>query len=218
MDLLDGSTGIVTGGGSGIGRAIAMVAAREGANVVVADINASNAEETASLIGSSDGRVISIHADVSKEDAVKDMLDQTISSFGKLDWAVNNAASQKPGPLLVDCTDKDWDFTIKVTLKSVWLCMKYEIPQMINNGGGSIVNIGSMAGVNGNPMQSPYAAAKGGVIALSKTAAAEYAPHGIRVNVINPGMIRTPGVEYFIAIAPDIAERCHQRPRLEPRG
>jgi len=218
MGLLDETAGIVTGAGSGIGRAIAMVAAREGAHVVVADINASKAEETASLIENTGGKVISVHADVTDEDAVRHIVDQATSNFNKLDWAVNNAAAGKTGPLLADCSNKAWDFTINVTLRSVWLCMKHEIPQMIKDGGGSIVNIGSMAGVKGNPMQSAYAAAKGGVIALSKTAAAEYAPQGIRVNVINPGMIRTPGVEYFLDIAPDIAERAISAHALNRMG
>ena len=144
MGILTATKGIVTGAGSGIGRSIAMVAAREGAYVMVADINAEKAEETVSLIGNSDGKVISVHADVTDEDAVHNMVGLAISNFGRLDWAVNNAAAGAAGPLMVDCTNKDWDFTIKVTLKSVWLCMKYEIPQMIKNGGGSIVNIGSI--------------------------------------------------------------------------
>ncbi len=208
MSLLDGSTGIVTGAGAGIGRSIALAAAREGAQVLVSDIRAKTAEETVSLIKDAGGHAIALQADVTDENAVQKMVEQATSSFGRLNWAVNNAAAGEVGTLLADYDTKTWDWTIDVTLKSVWLCMKYEIPRMIKNNGGSIVNIGSMTGVTGNPMQSAYAAAKGGVIALSKSAAAEYAPQGIRVNVINPGMIRTPGVEYFLAIAPDIAERA----------
>jgi len=207
MGFLDDTAGIVTGSGGGIGRSIAMVAAREGARVLVSDIKMETAEETVSLIKAAGGNAIAFQADVTNEKAVKDMVELATSNFGQIQWAVNNAAAGAAGPLLADYDAKTWDWTINATLKSVWLCMKYEIPQMIYSG-GSIVNIGSMAGVNGNPMQSAYAAAKGGVIALSKTAAAEYAPQNIRVNVINPGMIRTPGVEYFLDIAPDMAERA----------
>jgi len=218
MGLLEESSGIVTGAGSGIGRAIAMVAAREGANVVVADINATTAEETASLIKKSGGTAVAVQTDVTDEDAVHRMVEQASSSFGQLNWAVNNAAVGAMGSLVADYDGNTWDTTIDATLKSVWLCMKYEIPQMIENGGGNIVNIGSMAGVNGNPMMSAYAAAKGGVIALSKTAAAEYALQNIRVNVVNPAMIRTPGNEHFLAIAPDIAERAISAHALNRMG
>ena len=218
MDLLDGTAGIVTGAGSGIGRSIAIIAVREGAKVVAVDIKAGAAEETVFLIKDLGGKAIALQADVTEEDAVRTMVEKAASDYGCLNWAVNNAAAGETGPLLVDCTSKAWDFTINVTLTSVWLCMKHEIPQMIKNGGGSIVNIGSMAGLKGNPMQSAYAAAKGGVIALSKTAAAEYASRGIRVNVINPGMIRTPGVEYFLTIASDMAERAISAHALNRAG
>ncbi|MBW2144493.1 MAG: glucose 1-dehydrogenase [Deltaproteobacteria bacterium] len=208
MGLLNGTAGIVTGAGAGIGRSIAMVAAREGASVVTADIKVEACEETASMIRESGGKVITLQANVTDDDAVHELVEQAVSSFGQLNWAVNNAAFGGAGPLLADISRNNWDRTINGTLMSVWLCMKHEIPQMIKNGGGNIVNIGSMAGVTGNPMQAAYAAAKGGVIALSKSAAAEYALQGIRVNVVNPGMIRTPGVEVFLSVAPEMAERA----------
>ncbi len=207
MGLLDNTTGIVTGAGSGIGRSTAITAAREGAQVVVADINAATAEKTASIISDSGGKAINVRADVTDEDAVHSMVRKAVSSFGQLNWAVNNAAGAEIALMLPDYTREKWTAVIDSTLTSVWLCLKYEITQMLRNGGGSIVNIGSQVGLTGQPVLSAYAAAKGGVIAMSKSAAAEYALQGIRVNIINPGGIRTAGIKGFLELVPEMTDK-----------
>jgi NAD(P)-dependent dehydrogenase (short-subunit alcohol dehydrogenase family) len=207
MGLLDNTAGIVTGAGSGIGRAIARTAAREGAQVVVADINTTTAEKTASMINESGGKAIAVQADVTDESAVNSMVEQSVSSFGQLNWAVNNAAGAEIALMLTDYTRDKWASVIDTTLTSVWLCMKYQVAQMLKNGGGNIVNIGSLVGVTGQAVLSAYAAAKGGVIALSKSAAAEYALQGIRVNVINPGGIRTAGIKGFLKLVPEMTDK-----------
>jgi len=207
MGLLDNTSGIVTGAGSGIGRAIARVAAREGAQVVAADINPTTAEKTASMISESGGKAIAVQADVTDESAVNSMVEQAVSNFGQLNWAVNNAAGAEIALMLTDYTREKWDAVIDTTLTSVWLCMKYQVAQMLKNGGGNIVNIGSLVGVTGQAVLSAYAAAKGGVIALSKSAAAEYALQGIRVNVINPGGIRTAGIKGFLELVPEMTDK-----------
>ncbi len=207
MGLLDNTTGIVTGAGSGIGCSIAQIVAREGAQVVVADINATTAEKTASTINESGGKAIAVQTDVTEESAVHSMVEQAVSNFGQLNWAVNNAAGAEIALMLTDYTREKWDAVINTTLTSVWLCMKYQIAQMLKNDGGSIVNIGSPVGITGQAVLSAYAAAKGGVIALSRSAAAEYALQGIRVNVINPGGIRTAGIKGFLEQVPEMKDK-----------
>ncbi len=207
MGLLDNTAGIVTGAGSGIGRSIALIAAREGAQVVVADINATTAEKTASMISESGGKAVTVQADVTDESAVNSMVEQAVSNFGQLNWAVNNAAGAEISLMVTDYTREKWDSVINSTLTSVWLCMNHEITQMLKNGGGNIVNIGSLVGVTGQAVLSAYAAAKGGVVALSKSAAAEYALQGIRVNVINPGGIRTAGIKGFLELVPEMTDK-----------
>ena len=137
------------------------------------------------------------------------MVEDCASSLGGLNWAVNNAAggAEAEPRLLTEISEEEWELWMAHSLRSVWLCMKHEIPLMIRSGGGAITNMGSMTGVTGAPNMAAYASAKGGVIALTKTAAAEYAPYGVRVNVVNPGMVRTPANEAFLQWAPDIARR-----------
>jgi NAD(P)-dependent dehydrogenase (short-subunit alcohol dehydrogenase family) len=196
--LLAGKTGLVTGGGDGIGRATSIMFAKDGAKVAVADVRLAAAEETVAMIRELGGEAIAIEADVSSEEAVKAMVETTVATFGRLDCACNNAAGGAGFNLVQDVQEKHWDHCQNVTLKGVWLCMKYEIPAMLASGGGAIVNIASLSGVRGEALQSPYSAAKGGVIALTKTAAAEYAQKGIRVNAVNPGGIRTRAlINYF---------------------
>ncbi len=141
------------------------------------------------------------------ENAVRSMVEKAITNFGKLNWAVNNAAGAEISLMVTDYTREKWDSVINSTLTSVWLCMKHEITQMLKNGGGNIVNIGSGVAATGQAVLSAYAAAKGGVVALSKSAAAEYALQGIRVNVINPGGIRTAGIKGFLELVPEMTDK-----------
>lgn len=199
--LLEGKVGLVTGGGDGIGRATAIMFARDGARVAVADLRLAAAEETVAMIRAFGGEAIAIEANVANADAVKAMVEATVTAFGALHCASNNAAAGGGFNLVPDVEESNWDLCHSVTLKGVWLCMKHEIPAMLASGGGAIVNIASLSGVRGEAMQSPYSAAKGGVIALTRTAAAEYAQKGIRVNAVNPGGILTRALaDYFVKV------------------
>ncbi len=204
--LLQGKVGLVTGGGDGIGRATSLMFAKDGAKVAVADVRLSAAEETAALIREAGGEAIAIEADVSDESAVKAMVDKALEVFGQLDCACNNAAGAGGFNPVQDVEAANWDHCHNVTLKGVWLCLKYEIPAMLSNGGGAIVNIASLSGVRGEALQAPYSAAKGGVIALTRTAAAENAQKGIRVNAVNPGGILTRAIENYFENVPGAKE------------
>ncbi len=190
---LEGKVALVTGAGSGIGRASALTFAREGAKVVVADVNAQGGEETVSKIKESGGDSVLVHADVSNAADVEAMVASTVEAFGRLDFAHNNAgiSNQGRGGLTHEYPEDTWDRVIDINLKGVWLCMKYEIPQMLEQGGGAIVNTASIAGLIGLRNSGAYVASKHGVVGLTKTAALEYAQHGIRVNCVCPGYIET---------------------------
>ncbi len=218
MRLLEGTVGIVTGAGTGIGRATALHAVREGARVLVAGVNRAGGEDTVRKIEKAGGEATFVVADLRREDHVAAMVQEALGAFGKLDWACNSASSGESVKLLTDLTEEEWDDFVGISLKGIWLCMKHEIPAMIENGGGTIVNVGSMHGVRGMPGLSAYAAAKGGLIALSKSAAAEFAPRGVRVNVVNAGMIRTPANERFEKISPEIARRAIESHALGRMG
>jgi NAD(P)-dependent dehydrogenase (short-subunit alcohol dehydrogenase family) len=217
VGLLEGKVGLVTGAGSGIGRATAITFAQDGARVSVADRNAEAGRETVSLIEAAGGEALFVEADVSKAEDVERMVRATVEAFGGLHCASNNAALGAGYSPLVEIDEREWDRALGVTLKGVWLCMKHELPAMLESGGGSIVNIASVSGMRGEALQAAYSSAKGGVIALSKSAAAEYAQRGIRVNVLCPGGVRTPAIEHYFRKVPGAEEasiRVHAMRRL----
>jgi NAD(P)-dependent dehydrogenase (short-subunit alcohol dehydrogenase family) len=206
VGLLDGKVGLVTGAGAGIGRATALTFAGEGAAVTVADVDPQGGEETVRLVARAGGRAHFVRADVSDEAQVEAMVRATVDTFGGLHCASNNAARGAGFRALTEIRREDWDRALGVTLTGVWLCMKHQIPAMLASGGGAIVNIASVSGMRGEATQAAYSAAKGGVLALTKTAAAEWARRGIRINALCPGGIRTPAIEAYFAQAPGIRE------------
>ncbi len=206
MGLLDDKVGVVTGAGQGIGRAIALSYAREGARVVVADFNEESGSETVELIRAAGGEATFAFGDVSKEESVKAMIDTVVSTYGRLDIACNSAALSRGSGPIHDYTREVFDQTLEMCLTNTWLCMKYEIPAMLTSGGGAIVNISSNASLKGQAFNTAYAAAKGGVNVLTKSSAAEYGSQGIRINAVSPGVIRTPGIEKYFEEQPKIAE------------
>lgn len=211
MAELAGKAALVTGAGVGIGRAIALKMASEGARVMVVDLNEETAEETAALICDAGGEAIVFTADVSDESCVSNMVKTTVDRFGSIDIACNSAAvSRGSGP--IHTFEKTvFDQTLELCLTNTFLCMKHEVEAMLGQEqGGSIVNISSNASLRGQPYNTAYAAAKSGVNLLTKSAAAEYGHKGIRINAVSPGVIRTPGVERYFEEQPKIAEGLKQ--------
>jgi len=191
---------IITGAGAGIGQATAILFAKEGAKVVVADLDQTGGEETVGIIKEEGRDAIFVKVDVSKAADVKEMVKTTVETYGKLDILVNNAGIYLQADA-VETAEEDWDRILAVNLKGVFLCTKYCIPEMIKGGGGSIVNIGSEAGIVGIGDQVAYNVSKSGVISLTKSTAIDFAPHNIRVNCVCPGRTLTPLVEKVIAEA-----------------
>jgi NAD(P)-dependent dehydrogenase (short-subunit alcohol dehydrogenase family) len=210
-DKFQGKVVIVTGGSYGIGRAAAIGFAQRGAKVAIADLDVVRGEETLDCIKEAGGDAIFIKTDVSLESDVKALVDKTVQIYGKLDCAFNNAGIHKEFVSTVDFSAADWEEMINVNLKSVWLCMKYEIPEMLKQGKGAIVNTSSAAGLVGAPSNPAYPASKHGVVGITKSTALEFARKGIRVNCVCPGPTRTGMNEALVKSNPEVVKAMDRR-------
>jgi NAD(P)-dependent dehydrogenase (short-subunit alcohol dehydrogenase family) len=198
VEQLQGKVALVTGGSSGIGRAAALAFAREGAKVILTARGADRGIQVQREIQAAGGSALFVRADVSRSEEVQALIERIVTEYGRLDCAFNNAASlEEPFAMTADFSEQQFDRSIALNLKSVWLCMKWEIRQMLAQEppGGAIVNTSSVNGLGGVPQASFYAAAKAGVLALTKSAALEYARHKLRINALVAGAFRTPMLE-----------------------
>jgi len=202
MGKLDGKVAVITGAGSGIGRTIALLFARQGAQICSADLNLAHAEETAHVIAQEGGRAIAVQVDVSHRSNVEKLAQQVIAEFGRVDILCNNAGIGHTGSVL-ECTEDEWDTVMAVNVKSVYLCSHFFLPHMLSQGEGNIINTASVLGMGGVPKRAVYSASKGAIIALTRQMAIEFAGDNIRVNCISPGTVSTAWVERLLAESPD---------------
>lgn len=202
MERLKKKVALITGGGSGIGRATCLLFAREGAKVVVADYVAEGGNETVRQITAAGGEAVFVQADVAKSLDVQNMIATTVKTYGGVDVLFNNAGIEGPSAKIANYREEDWDRVIAIDLTAVYLGMKYVIPEMLKQGGGVIISTASVAGLVGFPGSGAYAAAKAGVINLTRMVAIEYADKNIRVNCICPGIIETPMVDRVMGNRP----------------
>lgn len=204
MKKFDQKTVIITGGSYGLGRASSIAFAREGANVVVADIDVKKGEETIQKIIEAGGTATFIKTDVSKEADVKFLVNEAVRLYGGLDYAVNNAGITHTAAPVTELKEKLFDTIINTNVKGVWLGMKYEIPELLKRGGGAIVNVSSAWDQTAAPGVAFYVASKHAINGLTKSAALEFIRKGIRINAVSPGGIRTGMVEEFARVNPDL--------------
>ena len=206
-DTFKDKVALVTGGSSGIGRATSLAFAREGARVAIADLEPTGAAETARMIEDIGGSATVFEIDVTKAAEVASLVERVVQTYGRLDCAFNNAGIGGNVAKTADYPEEEWDRTIDVNLKGVWLCMKYEIPVMEKQGSGAIVNTASIYGLAGAAGYIAYNAAKHGVVGITRTAALEYATAGIRINAVCPGYIRTPMTQPGIDANPEFERK-----------
>jgi NAD(P)-dependent dehydrogenase (short-subunit alcohol dehydrogenase family) len=211
---LHNKVALVTGGTSGIGRDTSILFAKEGAKVVVAGRREMEGQETVKSIRGSGGEAIFVKTDVSQSAQVQSLVQKTVATYGRLDIAFNNAGIEGNWIPIVDQAEADFDSTMAINVKGVWLCLKYEIQQMLKNGGGAIVNMASISGLMGGSGVATYSASKHAVMGLTKSAALETADKGIRVNAVCPAVIETPMGDRLFG-APEVRERVM---RFHPIG
>lgn len=211
---LDDKTALVTGAASGIGRATAQRLATAGANVAVVDVDVEGGEETVEMIRDDDGTAEFIETDVSQEDEVEAMVETVVDKFGSLDAAHNNAGIEGDNEATIEQTEENWNRVVDINMKGVWLCMKYEIPAMLEDDGGAIVNTSSISGQTGAGA-APYVATKHGILGLTRTAAVEHAQGGVRVNAICPGTVDTQVAARYREKSPEEFEQFVQ---MHPMG
>src|SRR5579884_1069398 len=217
--ILEGKVALITGAGSGIGRATAKIFAREGAHLMIIDVAAVAAQETLEAVRQLGAKALCLKADVSNAAEVEAAVARTVSEFGRLDCAFNNAGIEGEPALTHKCSEANWNRVIAINLTGVWLCMKAEIAQMLKQGGGgAIVNTSSGAGLAGVPHMPAYVASKHGVAGLTRAAAIEYGKHGIRINAVCPGPIRTPMTGRMFEKRPDMEQKMARAEPLRRMG